>query len=458
MERSSPSSWLRPAQLTAIAFACLILVGTVLLSLPLSSAEGQFTPFLAALFTATSAVSLTGLIVVDTGSYWNFTGQAIVLFLIQIGGFGIMSMTSLTGMLLTGRISLKSRHTSAAEGRPLSLGGIRQTLIATLALTVVCEVAVALLLGLRFAASYGMSPLQATWEGIFHAVSAFNNAGFGLRQDNMVPYAGDGWILLPLAGAFIIGGLGYPVLSELTARAWHRIRALRFGRPPVVRRLSVTTRMTLAGSLVLIITGTLMVAALEWNGVLRDMTPGTKWLSAFFQGTSPRTAGFNSVDYAEMNPATLMGTDILMFIGGGSAGTAGGIKITTVIVLLAAMAAEFRGQRHTSVGHRRISHTVVRQALTVTVAGVGVVTAAVAALRMLEPQFTADQLSFEVFSAFATVGLSTGITADLSGPSQIILCLLMYLGRIGPITLVAALAARTVIRRFDYPTERPFIG
>ncbi|MDN6200508.1 TrkH family potassium uptake protein [Corynebacterium flavescens] len=458
MERKSPSSWLRPAQLAAAGFLGLILVGAFVLTLPFASADGQFTPFRAALFTATSAVSLTGLIVVDTGSYWSFTGQATVLSLIQLGGFGIMSLTSLTGMLLTGRISLRSRQATAAEGRPLSLGGIRKTLMATLVLTVVCEAVVALTVGLRFATTYEMSPLRATWEGIFHAISAFNNAGFGLRADSLMPYASDAWVLVPLAGAFIIGGLGYPVLAELVSRVRDRIRARLRGVSPGTYRLSVTTRMTLVGTGVLIVAGTIMVAAIEWNGVLRDMSLGTKWLTAFFQGTAPRTAGFNSVDYAEMNPVTLMGTDILMFIGGGSAGTAGGIKITTAIVLLAAMVAEFQGQRDTSVGRRRIPHTVVRQAMTVAAAGIGVVTLAVGALRILEPQFTADQLSFEVISAFATVGLSTGITADLSAPSQIILCLLMYLGRVGPITLVAALAARNVVRRFNYPTERPFIG
>ena len=203
---------------------------------------------------------------------------------------------------------------------------------------------------------------------------------------------------------------------------------------------------------------TLLIAALEWRGFLAGMPLGAKWLNAFFSGVTPRTAGFNAIDYGQANPVTRMGTDVLMFIGGGSAGTAGGIKITTVIVLLAAMVAEFTGRDDTAVGHRTVPKSVVRQAMTVAAAGVGAVTLAVGALRILEPQFTADQISFEVISAFATSGLSTGITAQLNTPAQLILCLLMYLGRVGPFTLVAALATRNLIRRFDYPIERPFIG
>lgn len=449
---------LRAAQTAAAGFLGLILGGALLLTFPFASAAGETTDFLPALFTTTSAVSLTGLIVVDTGSHWSLSGQIIVLSLIQLGGLGIMSLTTLMGMLLTGKVNLRSRQIVAAEGHPLSLGGVKKTLIAVLLLTVSIEAVVALVLSFRFAVDYGMSPLRSVWEGIFHAVSAFNNAGFGLRSDSLVPYASDAWILLPLAGALIIGGLGYPVLAELVQRLVERLRFWRQGPVPGARRLSITTRMTLSGTAVLLVLGTIMVAVLEWNGVLKEMGVQTKLLSAFFQGTAPRTAGFNSVDYAELNPVTLMGTNLLMFIGGGSAGTAGGIKITTVIVLLAAMTAEFRGRAETTLWHRSIPLAVVRQAMTVAAAGVGVVALGVGSVRLLDPEFSADQVTFEVISAFATVGLSTGITADLSGASQLILCLLMYLGRIGPITLVAALAAHNIALRFRYPVERPFIG
>ena len=454
----APLRWLGPARLTALGFLALILTGTALLSLPFASADGTTTPPMDALFTATSATTLTGLVTVDTGSHWSLAGQVIVIALIQVGGLGIMSITSLTGMLLTGRVKLRTRYSTAAEGRPIFEDGVRRTLVATLLLTVFFEAAVAVLLFARFTTVYGMSVPRAAWEGTFHAVSAFNNAGFGLRPDSLISYNTDGWILLPLAGALMIGGLGYPVLSELVRRGRERLRGWLRGTPVSSRRLSITTRMTLKGTAFLVLTATLLIAALEWRGFLAEMPTGTKWLNAFFSGVTPRTAGFNSIDYADAHPITLMVTDIYMFIGGGSAGTAGGIKVTTAIVLLAAMAAEFRGRDDTTVGHRTVPKTVVRQAMTVAAAGVVSVTGGVAALRLFDPHFNADQVTFEVFSAFATTGLSTGITADLSTPSQLALCLLMYLGRIGPFTLVAALALRNIPRRFDYPTERPFIG
>lgn len=188
------------------------------------------------------------------------------------------------------------------------------------------------------------------------------------------------------------------------------------------------------------------------------MSTPQKLLNAFFTGASPRTAGFNTIDYAQVHPITLMGTDVLMFVGGGSAGTAGGIKLTTACVLLAAMASEFLGREETTVGKRTLPPAVGRQALALAFAGAAVVTIGVAALRVLDPEFSGDQVSFEVMSAFATVGLSTGITASLSAASQLVLCLIMYLGRVGPTTLVAALAASNIKRHFRYPEERPFIG
>ena len=216
--------------------------------------------------------------------------------------------------------------------------------------------------------------------------------------------------------------------------------------------------MTLAATGILLTAGMVLVACAEWHGVLAPMTVGEKLLNAFFASASPRTAGFNTFDYGQAHPITLMGTDILMFLGGGSAGTAGGIKVTTLCVLLAAMAAEFQGREKTTIGHRSVPHTVTRQALALSFAGILVVILGVVLLRLWNPQFSADQVTFEVVSAFATVGLSTGITGEITGASKIALCLIMYLGRVGPTTLVAALAAKTLDRRYAYPEERPFIG
>ncbi|MBA4505915.1 TrkH family potassium uptake protein [Corynebacterium sanguinis] len=450
VDKSRPVGLFEPARLTAVVFLALILTGTLLLMMPFSTAGPQWAPFLPSLFTATSAVSLTGLTVVDTGTYWTPLGQGIILALIQLGGLGIMSLASLSGLILTGRVSFRARQTGAAEGRPVTQGGIRRTLVFTVAFTLVVELLVAVILTLRFMVSYDQSFSRAVWEGVFHSVSAFNNAGFSTNTDNLVPFAADAWVLMPLAAALIGGGLGFPVWAEL----------VRLTRRSQVRvhRISITARMTLAATVFLLFTGAIFMAFAEWNGVFGDMPVWQRVLNAFFASATSRTAGFNTFDYGEAHPITLMGTDILMFIGGGSAGTAGGVKVTTACVLIAAMAAEFLGREDTSIGHRTLPRSVTRQSLALAFAGVAVVTAGIGALRIFDPQFSGDEVSFEVMSAFATVGLSTGITAELSAPSQVILCLIMYLGRVGPTTLIAALAATAVSRRFRYPEERPFIG
>lgn len=441
-----------------MGFLLLILLGTGLLMLPWATLESHWTPPLTAFFTATSAVSLTGLIVVDTGSYWTPFGQAVIIVLIQLGGLGIMSLASLSGMLITGRISLKARQTTAAEGRSSGGGGIKRALMFTALITLIAESAIAVIVTLRLITHYGVAPGRAVWEGIFHAISAFNNAGFSTYSDNLMSFASDALILLPLASAFIIGGLGYPVLAEILRKLRDRYNALRHGTRPRIHHMSITARMTLIATAALLIGATVFMALVEWNGVLKDMSVGAKILNAFFLGASPRTAGFNAIDYADSSPLTLMASDALMFIGGGSAGTAGGIKVTTTSVLLVAMIAEFRGHEDTNIGHRRMPRSATRQALALTAAGVLILTVGVGSLRLFDPEFTLDQVNFEVASAFATVGLTTGITPLLSAPSQITLCLIMYLGRVGPTTFIAALAARAVTRRYHYPEERPFIG
>lgn len=450
MKRATAEGSISPARLTAIGFLFLILSGTGLLMLPISAVGAEWTPFLPAFFTATSAVSLTGLIVEDTGTYWTTFGQVVILLLIQLGGLGIMSLASLSGMVITRKVSLRARRTGAAEGRPMTGKGVRRTLMFTLLFTFLAEALVTVVLTVRFAVGYDHPLGRAVWEGVFHAISAFNNAGFSTESDNLVPFSADPWVLLPVAAALIGGGLGYPVWSEVASRVRHRTLK--------TRRMSLTARLTFKATVGLLLAGAVFFAITEWNGLLGDMPVWQKLLNAFFSGASPRTAGFNTVDYGDAHPITLMGTGVLMFIGGGSAGTAGGIKVTTAAVILAAVVSEFSGRAETSVGKRTLPESVGRQALALAVAGAAVATFGVAALRMLDPQFSADQVVFEVLSAFGTAGLSTGITALLSGPSQCILCLIMYLGRIGPVTLVAALATNTVNKHFSYPEERPYIG
>lgn len=436
-----------PAQVVVVAFASAVAVGALLLMLPLARAGAGAASFTTALFTSTSAVCVTGLVVVDTPTYWSPFGEGVILALIQVGGFGIMTLASLIGLLIFRRLGLRSRITAAAETKATGLGDVRTVVRGVVAISLVFEVVVAAALTLRFALGYDEPWGRAAYLGVFHAVSAFNNAGFALYSDSLIGFATDPWICLPIAFAVVAGGLGFPVWIELR-------RQLR--RPGA---WSMHTKMTLVGTGALLVLGTVFVTASEWSnpGTLGALdTPG-RLLAGFFQSVMPRTAGFNSLDYAQMNDGTLLGTEILMFIGGGSAGTAGGIKVTTFIVLFFVIYAEVRGEKDVEAFRRRIGDRVVRQALTVALLSVAAVVVAVFVLSATT-DLPAEDVQFEVVSAFATVGLSTGITAQLPASAQMVLAALMFLGRLGPITLVSALALRERGHLHRLPEGRPIIG
>lgn len=437
-----------PAQLVSVSFLLFILAGTVLLLLPISRSGPESPEFTTALFTATSATCLTGLTVVDTATYWSHFGQVVIMLLIQVGGLGIMTLATVVSFVLAGQMGVKGRLRAAAEQRGRNLGEIRTIIFGTIGFSLATELAIAIVLTFRFAFGYGYGFLPAVWEGTFHAISAFNNAGFGLRSDNLMPYVNDAGIILPIAAGIVIGGLGFPVLLELRARWRSKVK-----HPP-----SLTLIFTLTGTAILLVVGTVGFALMEWTNALRDLTPLSALQAAFFHSVSSRTAGFNSVDLTELRPSSLMLTDFLMFIGGGSGGTAGGVKVTTAAVLVAVLIAEVRGDEQLLVAGRRIPSRIVRQAMAVFMMAFLVVGVSIMALQLLLPQYDSHQITFETISAFATVGLTTGITPELPDFARIWLVVLMYLGRIGPITVVAALAARTNQRLYSYPVERPFIG
>ncbi|KAA0919899.1 TrkH family potassium uptake protein [Dietzia sp. ANT_WB102] len=452
MRRLAGWATLSPVRVVALSFAAAIVAGAMLLLLPVSVASGGRTGVTEALFTSTSAMCLTGLIVVDTPVHWSGFGHAVILALIQAGGLGIMTMASMVGLVLANRLGLRARLNTAAEARAAELGDVRDVVVGVVRMSLLIEAVVAAALTVRFAVGYGEPVSRAVWLGVFHAVSAFNNAGFALYSDNMISFATDPWICVPLMVAVVLGGLGFPVLFEV----WRRTRqsaSERRMRP----RWSLTARLTVSGTAILLLVGFVAVLALEWTRTLQHFDVGGKVLVAAFQGTMPRTAGFNSVDYGQMDEATLLVTDVLMFIGGGSGGTAGGIKVTTFALLMFVVIAEARGEQSVTILDRRIDARVQRQALAVAVIGIALVMVSTIVLLAGTP-FSVNQLLFEVTSAFATVGLSTGITAQLPHWGQWILILLMYLGRIGPITMVSALAARQRGRRYDLPKERPLIG
>ena len=446
---------LHPAQVVVTGFALTILVGTALLMLPNARVGPGGASFMEALFTATSAVCVTGLTVVDTAVYWTPFGQIVILGLIQIGGFGIMSFASVVGLAIARKLSLRSRITAAAETKSVGLEDVKGLVLGVVRISLAIELTVAIMLAVRFMIGYGEPFGRAVWLGVFHSVSSFNNAGFALFSDNLMGFSTDAWICLPISAAVILGGLGFPVIVQLR----RQLRHPRSKSAWSIRTWTMNTRVVVAGTIALLSLGTVYITAVEWSNpnTLGPLDWPGKLLTGFFQSVQTRTAGFNSIDIGQMDSASLLGMDVLMLIGGGPAGTAGGIKITTFAVLFFILWTELRGEVAVNVFGKRLSRAVHREAITIALLAVGVIIAATVAL-MLMTDISMDALLFEAISAFATVGLSTGITAGLPWEGQIILILLMFVGRLGPITIGSAIALRERHTTYELPKERPIIG
>jgi trk system potassium uptake protein TrkH len=436
-----------PARIVPLAFLVAILVGTALLSLPMSTPGPTRPPVLSAAFTSVSAVCVTGLTTVDTATYWSPFGQVVIMGLIQVGGFGIMTLATLLGLLVGGKLRLSSSLIAQAETHTLNIGDVRHVVRRVAVTMLAFEAAFAAVLTVRFRTRYDDGWGEAAWHGLFHSISAFNNAGFALYSDNLIGFVDDAWIMFPICVAIIAGGIGFPVLFELRRR-WRRPRAW-----------SVHMRLTVWGSLILLVVGIGAFAALEWSngGTIGGLSPWGKVVSSVTGGVVPRTAGFNSIDYAQITPETMAVNYVLMFIGGGSAGTAGGIKVTTFFLLAFVIWSEVRGERDTNIAHRRVGTQTMRQALTVALLALAAI-ASGAMVILLVTDLALDVVLFECISAFATVGLSTGITPDLPPAAQITLMLLMYIGRVGTITVASALALKSRHRHFRLPEERPIVG
>ncbi|WP_241983506.1 TrkH family potassium uptake protein [Cryobacterium tagatosivorans] len=436
-----------PAQVVAGGFAGAILIGTALLMLPNAKLGDGGATFLEAIFTATSAVCVTGLIVVDTATYWSPFGQVVILLLIQVGGLGIMTFASVIGLTIARKMSLRSRITAASEIKSVGLEDVKGLVRGVVLMSLAIELTVAVILSLRFLTGYGEPVGRAVWLGVFHSVSSFNNAGFALFSDNLISFATDPFICLPIAFAVILGGIGFPVIVQLRKHI----------RSPL--RWNMNTRVVLAGTITLLVAGTVFITAVEWSNpaTLGPLAWPDKLLVGFFQSVQARTAGFNSIDNGAMDSASLLATDVLMLIGGGPAGTAGGIKVTTFAVLFFILLAEVRGETTVNVFGKRLSRAVHRQAISVVLLAVAVIVISTAAL-MLLTDISMDRLLYEAISAFGTVGLSTGITAGLPVAGQVILMLLMFVGRLGPVTFASALALRQRRTLYELPKERPIIG
>jgi len=439
---------MQPTRIILLGFICAIIAGTALLCLPVATTAGTPAPVLTAFFTAVSAVCVTGLIIVDTGSYWSVFGQVVIMLMFQIGGFGIMTVATLLGLMINRSLRLKTRLIAQTETRNVRAGDLRSVVRLIFTLTVITEGLIASALFLNFKFRYEQGFFEALWNGLFHAASAFNNAGFALYEDGLMPFSSDVLMLTPIMLAILIGGIGFPVLFDLRQR-------MSSNKP----HLSLHSKITLSGSAVLLLAGTILILLFEWNNsaTLGAMNATDKVLNAVFASVSSRTAGFNAIDIGAMQKETWSVHFLLMFVGGGSAGTAGGVKVGTFFILLLLVIAEIQGRRDVSAFGRRISSQVQREAITVLVLGSAVVVVGTWVL-LASTDFPTDQVIFEVISAFATVGLSTGITAELPPIAQITLTVLMLVGRVGTITVAAALAMKSIKIGFRYPEERPIVG
>lgn len=436
-----------PARLALTAYVFAILLFTGLLSLPAASADGAVTPLHQALFTAVSSICVTGLTVVSTATYWTFFGQLVILVGIFVGGLGTLTLASLLALMVSKRLGVRGKLIAQeAMNNAGRLGEVGTLLRIVISTSVTIEAVLAIAMVPRFL-TLGEDFWQALWHGVFYSISSFNNAGFTPHSDGIVPYEADLWILVPLMLGVFLGSLGFPVMLVL------RRHGLNW------KKWSLHTKLTIQVSLILLVAGAVLWALMEWDNTntIANMSFGDKITHSIFASVMTRSGGFNLVDQSHMDSTTRLLSDALMFAGGGSASTAGGIKVTTVAVMFLAIVAEARGDADVKVYGRTIPEGTMRVAISVIVAGATLV--CVAAFLLLSISGASlDRVLFETISAFATVGLSTNLSAELAPSGVYILAALMFAGRIGTITLASALALRQRRQLFHYPEERPIIG
>ncbi len=448
LKRLQSKRSLTPTQLIVLTYVLVILGGGSLLSLPLSLKSGEFNNILDAFFTATSAVCVTGLTVVDTGTFYSMFGHAVILLLIQMGGLGIITATAFYALLLGKRIGLKERLVLKEALKHDSLGGVVRLVKAILLITLVAEATGALLLSLAFLKYF--SPLKALWYGAFHAVSAFCNAGFDILGQEFSAYSSliflqnDKLVLLTIATLIVLGGLGFTVVLDV-------LKQRRF------RQLSLHSKLALVSSACLILLGLLFFFFTESGTLWKEMTMVDRLLNSFFLSVTSRAAGFSTVDLNQAVPATLLVLMLLMFVGASPAGTGSGIKTTTLTVLFLAAISRMRARGDLVVFNRRIDKDTILRALTVTVLAFGVIFIAIILLSFFDSH-EIMKLMFEAFSAFGT-GLGIGITPDLSAGAKIVIIFLMFFGRLGPLTLAFALLERSARKEpIKFPQGNVIIG
>ncbi|MCG8500281.1 MAG: TrkH family potassium uptake protein [Firmicutes bacterium] len=439
-----------PTQFIVLGYVLVILIGSILLNLPMASKDGNSVGYVNALFTATSATCVTGLVVVDTYTHWTTFGQLTILFLLQIGGLGFMTMATLFSLMLGRKISFKERLLMAESLNHYSLEGIVRLTKQILLGTLMFEGAGALILSIRFANEYGVA--KGIYKGIFHAVSAFCNAGFDLMGESekftsLTAYVDDPIVNLTIMALVIIGGLGFYV--------WNNIYKAKN-----VNDLKLHTKLVLLISAVLLAGGFIFFFLLEFNNpdTLKPLSLGDKVLAAMFQSVTTRTAGFNTLPLSDLTNASKFMTIVLMFIGGSPGSTAGGIKTVTAGVLLFAVISVIRRSDDTELFRRRLHYSVVLRALSVVVISIGIVLGTTVILSIFESA-SFIEIFFEAVSAFGTVGLSLGMTPSLSTVSKLTLIGTMFLGRVGVFTMALALVAKgKKNRKLRYPEGKIMVG
>lgn len=452
-----------PPRFALLVFTGLILIWTLLLSLPLASQTGKVTPLADSLFTAVSAICVTGLSTVDMSTHWSLFGELVILAGLQIGGIGVLTLASILGLTVTRRLGLRQRLLAAGDTNPMRMGrdvsesqaiGLGEIggLLAAVALSlVVIEGALTLLITPRLMVE-DFTFWHALWNGFYLAASAFTNTGFVPLPGGLAPFATDGYLLTVLAVGVFLGSIGFPVIFALykyvVGKGWRSHR-----------RLGLHAKLTLATTALFVAFGCIAIAGLEWNNpaTLGHQGFWDTFFSSGYMSVMTRSGGLGIMDPNDMNGSTLLVMDMLMFVGGGSASTAGGIKVTTIAVLFLAAYAEARGYKDMQVFDRRIPNEVLRVSVSVLIWGTTIVLISTATIMHMTGK-SLDVVLFEVISAFGTCGLSTGLSGELPDAGKYVLAATMWAGRVGTVTLASAIALTSRSRLFRYPEERPIVG
>ncbi|MGM0867432.1 MAG: TrkH family potassium uptake protein [Bacillota bacterium] len=431
-----------PPQLLVLVFLFFIILGTTLLKLPFASTVSL--SWLDALFTATSAMTVTGLIVVDTGTAYTLFGEVVIMCLIQIGGLGIMSFAVLIYLMLGKKIGFKERLLLQQALNQTSVGGVIRLVKHLFIFSFIVEGIALALLAAKWIPEYGWE--KGLYYALFHSISAFNNAGFSIWPDSLMRYVGSPLVNMVITGLFIIGGIGFTVLTDL----WYS---------QAIRKFSLHTKLMLIGTLVLNLVAMLAIFILEYSNpkTIGDMPLEGKLLGSYFQAVTPRTAGFNTLDIGSMEPSTILLIIFLMFVGAGSASTGGGIKLTTFIVILLSVISFLSDRSEIRVFRRTIDRVFIFKALAISMISILLVFAGIFVLTISEHGSPFIQIIFEVVSAFGTVGLSMGLTGSLSWIGKIVIIFIMFTGKLGPLTLAFSLA-KTTKDKIRYPKEDILTG